>query len=248
MQTEPAPEEAAVRRDLAAAHRIAAEFGWTQLIYNHFTQRVPGEPDRFLVKPHGLMFRQVTASSLVKVGLDGVAVTPDADINPAGFAIHTAVLRARADVNAVVHIHTPAGMAISAHPRGLRYLTQAAMRFHGIRMAYHGYHGVAEIDEMDAIAADLGGAKAMILRNHGLLTVGPSIQEAMSRMNYLMAAVESQLKVEAAVGEGNALEVPTDMCERAARQWDVLENTGRLAMEWPAMLAWMNKLDLGYRD
>ena len=238
--------EAAARIDLAAAHRIAEQFGWTQLIYNHFTCRVPGEPDHFLVKPHLWMFREVTASSLVKVDLDGRAADPHAEINAAGFAIHTAVLKARTEVQAVLHIHTEAGMAISAHKDGLRYMSQASMRFYGDRLGYHDYYGVADLDEAESIARDIGSAKALILRNHGLLVVGRSIAEAMSRLNYLMSAITSQLKLEA-TGADNVLLPPPAMCEKAARQWDVLEDNGKLN-EWPAMLRWMDSLDAGYRS
>lgn len=244
----PAPSdspERTARIDLAAAHRIAEQFGWTQLIYNHFTCRVPGEPHHFLVKPHQWMFREVTASSLVKLDLDGRTADPQAKVNAAGFAIHTAVLKARADVNAVVHIHTDAGIAISAHKEGLRFMSQASMRFYGGRLSYHDYYGVAELDEAESIARDIGTAKAMILRNHGLLVVGRSIAEAMSRMNYLMSAIESQLKLEAA-GAHNILIPPAEMCDKAARQWDTLEDSGKLD-EWPAMLRWMDSVDNGYR-
>jgi len=235
--------EWAARIDLAAAHRIAHEFGWTQLIYNHFTARVPGHPEHFLVKPHQMMFAEVTASSLIKVDLDGRRVGDGPAINAAGFAIHTAALRARAEVNAVLHVHTPAGMAISAHPSGLRFMTQAAMRFWGT-LAYHDYHGVAEIDEIDLIQRDLGMAKAMILRNHGLLVVGPTMSIAMSRLNYLMTAIESQLQIEAT---GVTPLQPTDaMCERAARQWDAIEQAEPEG-DWPAMLRWMDRVDAGYR-
>lgn len=240
--------EWSARVDLAAAHRIAEALGWTQLIYNHFTHRVPGEPLNFLVKPHDLMFREVTASSLLKLDLDGRPAdeNPDADVNAAGFAIHTAVLRARPDVNAVLHIHTTSGMAISCHKEGLRFITQAAMRFYG-SLAYHDYHGVAEVEESELIARDIGPkAKAMILRNHGLLTVGRGIAEAVSRMNYLMSAIESQLAVEA-TGASNLLPVTPAVCERAAAQWDRLEDSGRLA-EWPAMLRWMDEVAPGFRD
>ena len=237
--------EWSARVDLAAAHRVAEEFGWTQLIYNHFTCRVPGEPQHFLVKPHQWMFREVTASCLIKLDLDGNAPDPNTKVNAAGFAIHTAILKARADVGAVVHIHTDAGIALSAHKEGLRYMSQAAMRFYGPRLAYHDYHGVAEVEESASIARDIGGAKAMILRNHGLVTLGRSIAEAMSRMNYLMSAIESQLKLEAA-GAHNILLPPPEMCEKAARQWDALEDGGKLS-EWPAMLRWMDRVDPGFR-
>lgn len=236
------------RVDLAAAHRIAEQFRWTQLIYNHFTHRVPGEPENFLVKPHDIMFREVTASSLLKLDLDGrpTGSNLNPDVNASGFAIHTAVLKARPDVNAVLHIHTSAGMAISAHKDGLRFISQASMRFYGY-LAYHEYHGVAEIEEGELIVRDMGStAKAMILRNHGLLTVGRNIAEAMSRMNYLMSSIESQLQIEA-TGVQNILEVPPKVCQHAAAQWDKLENTGRLA-EWPAMLRWMDQVASGFRS
>ena len=239
-----ATAEHTARVNLAAAHRLAEVFGWTQLIYNHFTCRVPGEPHHFLVKPHQTMFREVTASGLIKLDLDGRAADPHAEVNAAGFAIHTAVLKARSDVNAVVHIHTDAGIAISAHKEGLRFMSQASMRFYG-RLAYHDYYGIAELDEAESIARDIGSAKAMILRNHGLLVVGRSIAEAMSRMNYLTSAIESQLKLEA-TGAHNILIPPADMCDKAARQWDALEDSGKLA-EWPAMLRWMDSIDNGYR-
>ena len=239
-----ATSEWQARVDLAAAHRLADVYGWTQLIYNHFTCRVPGEPSHFLVKPHTWMFREVTASSLVKLDLEGRPADPAGPVNAAGFAIHTAVLKARPDVNAVLHIHTDSGIAISAHKDGLRFMSQAAMRFYG-RLGYHDYYGIAEIEESESIARDIGSAKAMILRNHGLLVVGRSIPEAMSRLNYLMSAIESQLKIEA-TGAHNILLPPPDMCERAARQWVVLEDSGRLD-EWPAMLRWMDGLDAGYR-
>jgi ribulose-5-phosphate 4-epimerase/fuculose-1-phosphate aldolase len=232
------------RVDLAAAHRLAEAFGWTQLIYNHFTLRVPGEPNHFLVKPHEWMFREVTASSLIKVDLQGRTVEPNPAVNAAGFAIHTAVLAARADVNAVVHVHTDAGIAISAHKDGLRFMSQAAMRFYGC-LSYHDYYGIAELEESESIARDLGHSKAMILRNHGLLVVGRSIAEAMSRMNYLMSAIDSQLKLEA-TGAHNILLPPPEMCAHAAQQWDRLEASGRLA-EWPAMLRWADRLDPGFR-
>ena len=232
------------RVNLAAAHRIAHELGWTQLIYNHFTARVPGHPDQFLVKPHPMMFAEVTASSLIKVDLQGRRIDDGPPINAAGFAIHTAALRARPDVNAVLHVHTPAGMAISAHPSGLRFMSQAAMRFWGT-LAYHEYHGVAEVDEIELIQRDLGQAKAMILRNHGLLVVGPTLSMAMSRLNYLMTAIESQLQLEAT---GVTPLQPTDaMCERAARQWDNIERAEPEG-DWPAMLRWMDRVDASYRS
>ena len=134
-------------------------------------------------------------------------------------------------------------MAISAHPVGLRFISQAAMRFWGT-LAYHDYHGVADIDEMDLIQTNLGSAKAMILRNHGLLVVGPTLSIAMSRLNYLMTAIESQLQLEATGVK--PLQPDDAMCERAARQWDAIERLEPNG-DWPAMLRWMDRVDPGYR-
>jgi len=232
------------RVDLAAAHRVADAYNWTQLIYNHFTCRVPNEPEHFLVKPNDLMFKEVTASNLQKVNLDGHLVNGSAEINPSGFAIHTAILKSRSDVNSVLHVHTDNGIALSAHKNGLRFMSQASMRFYG-SISYHDYHGVAELDESESIARDIGQSKVMIMRNHGLLVVGRSITEAMSRLNYLMSAINSQLKIEA-TGIENILMPTPDVCERAAKQWNVLEDEGKLK-EWPAMLRWMDSLDNSYR-
>jgi len=237
--------EKIARIDLAAAHRLAEQFKWTQLIYNHFTLRLPDDPDSFLIKPHLEMFREVTASSLVKVPLYEQPKNLSAQINPAGYALHTAVLKARPDVQAVVHIHTHAGMAISAHKDGLRFITQGAMRFYG-GLSYHDYLGIAEVEEAESIANDIGNAKAMILRNHGLLVVGRSMGEAISRMNYLVSAIESQLMIEA-TGVQNILTPAPEVCAKAAAQWNSMEDRGMLK-DWPALLRWMDDLDSGYRN
>ncbi len=151
--------------------------GWTDLIFNHFTVRVPGEPDRFLIKRHTLMFEEVTASNLVKVDLAGTPVG-DGDVNPAGFIIHSAVYQARPDMQAVMHLHCQAGIAVSARKGGLRFLCQEAMQFYN-RVSYHDFEGIAlDIDERERLAAHLGRNKAMILRNHGLLTCCDTVADA----------------------------------------------------------------------
>lgn len=233
------------RTDLAAAHRLAGVFGWTNLIYNHFTLRVPHEPEHFLVKPHELMFEEVTASSLVKVDLNGNAVGWDGNLNAAGFSIHTAVLRARPDVNSVVHVHTNAGMAMSAHAVGLRFITQGAMRFYN-RISYHPYEGIAgDLDERDRIARNLGKNKAMIMNNHGLLTCGTTIRESVVLMKYLIAACSTQLMLEA-TGAG-MIEPSPEVCEHAARQWDEYDRVGGSA-EWPALLRMLDRQDPSFRQ
>ena len=234
------------RVDLAAAHRLAGVFGWTNLIYNHFTLRVPGEPSHFLVKPHALMFEEMTASSLVKVDLDGRLVDAGANLNAAGFAIHTAVLRARPDINAVVHVHTVAGMAMSAHPKGVGPVSQGSMRFYG-RLSYHDYEGISgDVDERDRLARDLGPRnKAMILRNHGLLTCGETIREAVVLMKYLITSCDVQLRLEAA-GVTPSFPSP-EVCEHAARQWEAVDRE-QGHHEWPALLRMLDRTDASYRE
>jgi ribulose-5-phosphate 4-epimerase/fuculose-1-phosphate aldolase len=224
--------EQQARIDLAAAHRLAGLYGWTHLIYNHFTMRVPGEPQHFLVKPHTERFEEVTVSSLLKVDMAGKPVD-GGEAAITGITIHSAVFEARADINCVMHAHTAVGMAISAHPKGLLPITQSAMRFYD-RLGYHDYEGVSDAgDERSRIAKDLGPrANAMILRNHGLLTCGATVGLAFGRMYHLMLAAHSQLMVEA-TGQ-TPLIPPPDICEHAARQVEKYdrETTG----EWIALL------------
>ena len=165
---------ARVRADLAACYRLVAHFRMTDLIYTHISARVPGRDARFLINPYGLLFEEITASSLVTVTLDGTIVDDPSGlgINPAGFVIHSAIHRARHDVGCVIHTHTAAGLAVAAQKKGLRPLTQHAMRFTGC-LAYHDYEGVAlDLPEQRRLVRDLGPRNAMILRNHGLLTCG----------------------------------------------------------------------------
>ena len=192
-------EEWRARIDLAAAHRIAGALGWTQLNYNHFTLRVPDSPRHFLVKPNDLMFEEVSASSLIKLDLDGDTVDESDNVNSAAFPIHGAVLAARREINAVTHIHTDVGMAISAHPEGLRFITQGSLRLYG-QLGYHEYSGRPEIEEWDELQRSLGRNKALILKHHGLLTCGETMSDAVSLMVHLHDACKSQLLLEAAVG------------------------------------------------
>ena len=228
-----APAEQKARIDLAAAHRLAGIYGWTHLIYNHFTLRVPGEPAHFLVKAHNDRFEEVTASSLVKVDMQGEPVDGDSATSITGITIHSAVFEARPDINCVMHAHTAVGMAIAAHPKGLLPITQSAMRFYD-RLGYHDYEGVSDDGkERAGIARDLGPrANAMILRNHGLLTCGATVGLAFGRMYHLLLAAQAQLMVEAT---GHTPLVPApEVCEHAARQVEKYdrEATG----EWLALL------------
>jgi ribulose-5-phosphate 4-epimerase/fuculose-1-phosphate aldolase len=224
--------EQQARVDLAAAHRLAGLYGWTHLIYNHFTMRVPGEPQHFLVKPHNARFEEVTASSLIKVDMAGKSVDGDIDVAITGVTIHSAVFEARADINCVMHAHTAIGMAISTHPKGLLPITQSAMRFYD-RLGYHDYEGVSDDgNERERIARDLGArANAMILRNHGLLTCGATVGLAFGRMYHLMLAANAQLMIEA-TGQ-SPLVPPPEVCEHAAKQ---VEKYDRETGEWVALL------------
>ena len=183
-------EEWEVRCELAAAYQLAAQFRWTDLIFTHFTARVPGSP-HILINPYGLMFDEITASSIVKIDHEGNVVDDitGLGVNYAGFVIHGCVHEARPEINCVIHTHTRAGVAVSVQKHGLLPLSQHALRNYGM-LTYHDYEGIAlELDERERMAADLGKtSKAMILRNHGLLTLGDSVSEAFELMYYLDTA------------------------------------------------------------
>jgi len=234
------------RVDLAAAYRLCSYYGWDNLIYNHIALRVPDQPDHFLFKPHPLMFDEICASNLLKIPLNHAHFTEEDGVNAAGFTIHSALLKSRADINCTLHVHTKAGMAMSAHKTGLISITQGAMRFHN-RLSYHGYEGIStDISECDRLAADLGEKnKAMILRNHGMLTCGTSASEAITLMRYLLTACETQMMLEAT---GAEIIIPSDtVCEHAAQQWDHHDANGGKD-DWPAYLRIVDRLDPGFRE
>ena len=220
--TDISPEEWQARTDLAAAYRLIAHYGWGDVIYNHSSMRVPGEERKFLIKRHELLYTEVTASNLVKVSMDD-----DLDefsgrrIGPAS-PCTAACSPARPDVNCAVHVHTEIGMAIAGLKSGLRMVSQQAIRFHN-RVGYHPYEGITEdFGERARINAALGQNRALIMHNHGLLTVGKTVREAFILMKYLIEAANIQLKMEATGSE--LIEIPPHICEstaqaiRAARQ------------------------------
>ena len=218
-----------VRVDLAACYRLFARHGWDDGIFTHNSARIPGREDHFLLNPYGLMFDEITASNLVKIDMqgtivDGGALGDDVDVINAGFTIHSAVQMARSDVICVCHTHTTAGMAVSAQEDGLLPLTQKSMRFYD-RLAYHDYEGIADdLDERQRLIADLGENRAMILRNHGLLTAGRSVAEAYSLMAYLQHSCETQIAAQA----GGELRLPSaEVCQRTARQFDRFGDNAR---------------------
>ena len=188
-------EEWAVRVQLAATYRLCAIYGWTDLVFTHISARLPDEngEHRFLINPYGLMFEEMTASSLVKIDIKG-AICQDTNyfINPAGFTIHSAVHLAREDAGCVIHVHTPYGMAVSAQKKGLRRYSQMAMQVFD-DLAYHDYEGIAlELDERERIVENLGSKNLLMLRNHGTLTLGPTCGVAFLRMYFLENACKAQ--------------------------------------------------------
>jgi ribulose-5-phosphate 4-epimerase/fuculose-1-phosphate aldolase len=239
-------EERAARIELAACYRLIAHFRMTDLVYTHISARIPGT-EHFLLNPYGFLFEEVSASNLVRIDVDGRIVedTPH-QVNPAGFTIHSAIHRARPDVQCVLHTHTRAGIAVSAMREGLLPLSQIALQFYGERLAYHDYEGIAlELDERERLARDLGRRKAMILRNHGLLTAGESVPEAFSLMFYLERACEIQV---AALSTGRELtHPPHEVCEKTARQYETDDEPAGLR-EWRALLRQLDRTDPSYRD
>jgi ribulose-5-phosphate 4-epimerase/fuculose-1-phosphate aldolase len=236
-----------VRVDLAAAYRLAWHFGWTDLIYNHITAKLPGSDNRFLINPLGLMYDEVTASSLVEVDVDGnIASNTPHRINRAGFVIHSAIHRARPDAFCVLHTHSRAGVAVSCLRDGLLPLTQGALQFDG-RLGYHDYEGFnVRLDEQERLVASIGSHPALVLRNHGLLTVGDSVAKAVQRMYYLEQACQVMLD---ALGTGQPLAALTE-CVRAAttQRWydgnsDASANDD---IEWRALRRMMDRLHPGY--
>lgn len=239
-------EEWDTRVDLAACYRLAAHYRMTDLIYTHISARVPGPEHHFLINAFGQLWDEISASTLVKVTLDGDVVEDPTGygINRAGYVIHSAVHRARPDVQCVMHTHTAAGIAVSAQEQGLLPFCQHAMRFTG-RLGYHDYEGLAlELDEQARLTRDLGEHKAMILRNHGLLTCGRTIAEAFDLMYYLERSCQAQ--VTALAGGARLKLPPPEVARKTADQFAGLPYKER-QIEWKAHLRMLDKLDSSYR-
>jgi ribulose-5-phosphate 4-epimerase/fuculose-1-phosphate aldolase len=235
-------EEWAVRVDLAAAYRLVAHYGWDDLIFTHLTARVPGPQEHFLINPLGLMFEEVTASSLVKVDLHGNIVLPNGyPINPAGYTIHSAVHEARPDVGAVFHTHTVAGIAVASQAQGLLPVSQTALNFYE-EVRYHDYEGIAlNPDEKQRLVADLGTANVMILRNHGLLVTGPNVGFAF----LVLFLLEKACAIQEAAGSATQLPQPPAMQSLVYRQATGTAELGA-ALTWPALLRKANRLDASF--
>src|SRR6266478_2492941 len=240
-------EEWQARVDLAAAYRLVALYGWDDLIFTHISARVPGAEHHFLLNPYGMMFDEVTASSLVKVDPDGKkAMDSPYFINPAGFTIHSAVHAAREDALCVMHLHTDYGIAVSAQKQGLLPISQQAM-FALASLAYHDYEGLA-LDETEKprLVADLGDKHFMILRNHGLLTIGRTAAEAFLGMFLLERACKIQILAQA--GGGELSKIPNDIIDRVASQMSAVTVGQGAALTWPGLLRKLDRIDPSYRE
>ena len=241
------PTERELREDLAAAYRLIALFGMTDLVFTHLSVRLPGEGHRFLVNPYGLLFEEITASALVEVDAEGEpAQATSWPVNPAGFVIHSAVHRERPDAACVMHTHTVAGMAVAAQAGGLLPLNQISIEFHG-EVGIHAYEGIAADDnlsERERMVRDLGDAHCLILRNHGLLTVGQTVAEAFYWMYYLEQSCRIQI---AAQSSGAPLSMPPEaVVARTARQFSGEANKGWLP--WQALRRKLDREQPNYRD
>jgi ribulose-5-phosphate 4-epimerase/fuculose-1-phosphate aldolase len=239
-------EEWKIRVDLAAAYRLVAHYGWDDLVFTHLSARVPGPEHHFLLNPYNLMFEEVTASSLVKVGLDGLAVGHSPfPTNPAGFTIHSAIHMAREDARAVIHLHTPHGQAVSAQDEGLLPITQTAMAIRG-EIAYHDYEGIAvDLGERERIVLDLGDKSAMLLRNHGTLALGETVGEAFLKIYFLERACQAQILALSA-GRDGLNNPPQGSPERTAGQGRAGFKMAAGMLAWPALLRKAYRLDPGF--
>lgn len=251
----PHSTEQHLREELAACYRLIAHYRMSDLIFTHISVRIPGPEHHFLINPYGLMFDEITASSLVKIGLDGRAVEPSPHaVNPAGFVIHSAIHGAREDAHCVLHTHTRAGCAVAALECGLLPVNQISMEFYG-KVAYHDYEGVAlDLDVQQRLVRDLGDKPVLMLRNHGLLTVGATVSQAFLRMYYLEKACDIQIAAQAC---GPLVLPSAEVCQYTEQQFN---NPGRpleegelvdldaMQLAWAALLRMLDRVSPGYRD
>ena len=239
------------RVDLAACYRLVALYGMSDMIANHISARVPGEQGTFLINAYGMLYEEITASSLLKIDHDGkILLAPDFGplnygVNKAGYVIHSAVHAARPDVGCVIHTHSWASMAVSALECGLLPITQTAMRF--LKIGYHDYCGVVlNRDEQASLIRDLGSGEALILRNHGALVVGRTIGEAFNWTHRLELACRSQLAAMAC--NAKFVSVPQQVLEETWSNYQPQTRRPFGVMEWPALLRKLDRIDPSYRS
>ncbi|WP_444920029.1 class II aldolase/adducin family protein [Microbulbifer sp. CnH-101-G] len=240
-------EEWQLRVDLAAAYRLIAHYGWDDTIFTHLSVRIPGPESHFLINPFGMFFDEITASSLVKIDLQGEKVDEStAMVNPAGFTIHSAIHEAREDAHCVMHTHTTAGVAVSAHAEGLLPISQQSL-FPLSSIAYHDYEGIAvREDEKERLVADLGSANYMILRNHGLLTCASTVADTFLAMFILQRACEIQ--VAALTGNPPLTPVPQNIVDKIVSEGDMVTGNQGGLLVWPGLLRKLDRLDSSFRD
>jgi ribulose-5-phosphate 4-epimerase/fuculose-1-phosphate aldolase len=241
------PEEWQLRVDLAACYRLIAHYGWDDLVFTHVSARAPGPEHHFLINPYGMTFDEITASSLVKVDLHGRKVDDSPHpVNPAGFTIHSAVHAAREDTRCVLHIHSLDGIAVSAQKGGVLPISQQSI-FVLASLGYHDYEGVAlNDDEKPRLVRDLGTNTFLMLRNHGLLTVGPTIADAFLAMYVFEATCRIQVRAQAGGGELVPVD-PRIVAGAKAQMQQVLKGLGG-ALAWPGLLRRLERLDPSYRS
>jgi ribulose-5-phosphate 4-epimerase/fuculose-1-phosphate aldolase len=247
VRTQVSAEEWAVRVDLAACYRLIAMYGWDDLVFTHISARVPGPDEHFLINAYGMLFEEMTASSLVKVDLAGEKVLDSPyPVNPAGFVIHSAVHEARPDVGCVLHTHTKAGVAVSAQAEGLLPISQISL-FPYASLGYHDYEGVAlNDDERPRLVADLDSNNALILRNHGLLTTGATIADAFLNMYALETACQTQVMAQSSGGE--LVMVPQPIVDGILAQAELVTKGLMGQLAWPGLLRKLDRLDPSFRN
>jgi ribulose-5-phosphate 4-epimerase/fuculose-1-phosphate aldolase len=241
-------EEWRTRVDLAACYRLVARYGWDDLIFTHITAKIPGADNHFLINPYGMLFEEITASSLVKINLAGEKLDDNPHpVNPAGFVIHSAIHAARADAKCVLHTHTLNGVAVSAQKGGVLPISQQSI-FVLASLAYHDYEGVALNDEeKPRLVRDLGDKFFFMLRNHGLLTVAPSIQDAFQLMYTFESACTIQVRAQS--GGGELVPIPQKIIDGAlAASRAVTKGEGGGKLAWPALLRRLDRQNPGYES
>ncbi|MGE6795262.1 MULTISPECIES: class II aldolase/adducin family protein [Psychrobacter] len=240
-------QEWQMRVNLAACYRLIALYGWDDLVFTHISARVPNTEDEFLINPYGLLFEEITASSLVKVNQAGEKVSSsEFDINPAGFTIHSAVHEARSDAHCVIHLHTSDGVAVSTQQQGLLPISQQSL-FPLSNLAYHDYEGVAlNPEEKVRLVSDLGEANFMILRNHGLLTCASTVADAFLNMYILQKACEVQIKAQSGGSELTLISPQILAGIQAASKQVTKEANGDIA--WPALLRKLHRTDPSFEE
>jgi len=247
LQNSVSAEEWQTRVDLAACYRLVAHYGWADLVFTHITAKIPGTDNQFLINPYGMMFDEITASSLVKIDLAGNKLDAENPfpVNPAGFTIHSAIHAARHDARCVLHVHTPNGVAVSAQKNGVLPISQQSI-FVLASLAYHDYEGVALNDaEKPRLVRDLGDRNFLMLRNHGLLTVGETIADAFLFM-YVFEAT-CMIQVRAMAGGSELTPIPQPILDGATQQVKAVTRGLGGNLAWPGLLRKLDRMDSGFR-